>query len=150
MKGFMAGIVVTAPIMAIVMFLFLGQTQQINTKQDRVRTDTQIDSLQFDQDFSKAWENMGGGQLDSKENKKERKKRIEKLQEKRQAQAKEEKELDKKSDRVFQKFQEGMQEAGENPDQVQWPSAPGGGGSNNQSGGGWPATPGGGGQGGQK
>lgn len=54
-KGFLYGLVVAAPILAIILFVALEKDEQTRAERAELATKIEIDSQNFDETFYKAW-----------------------------------------------------------------------------------------------
>ena len=61
MKGFFVTLVLSAPIVAVLLFFALQGKEEVRQEQAVERTEQKIEAAKFDQDFAKAWN--GTGQL---------------------------------------------------------------------------------------
>ena len=77
MKGFLAGVFVTAPITGLVMFLWLGQNHTAQVQHERAVTELRLDDEKFDREFDRLTRDARDPA--TRRRMAERKKRIEKL-----------------------------------------------------------------------
>jgi len=85
MKGFFAGIAVTAPITALLIYLAMAGRVETVARIERAHVEQQISTEQFDSDFDRAWDSMSLSDQDRKKREKARQERLARLREKEQA-----------------------------------------------------------------
>jgi flagellar motility protein MotE (MotC chaperone) len=58
MKGFLAGVFVTAPLTALIMFFVLQGKHDVQLQQERLHVEQRLDELRFDRSFDRAWDEL--------------------------------------------------------------------------------------------
>jgi hypothetical protein len=82
MKGFFAGVAVTAPITALLIYLVMAGRVETVARIERSHVQQQISTEQFDSDFDRAWNSMSLSDKDRQKREKERQERLARLREK--------------------------------------------------------------------
>lgn len=82
MKGFFAGVAVTAPITALLIYLVMSGRVETVSRIERAHIQQEISNEEFDADFDRAWDSMSLSDKDKQKREKERQERLARLREK--------------------------------------------------------------------
>lgn len=103
MKGFLAGVVVTAPITILLLYVVMSGRTNTVMRIERGQIRQQIAEEKFDSDFDQAWNSMSVSDKEMKERELARQERLARLREK-------ERQFDEQFNRRFEQSQEDVED----------------------------------------
>lgn len=103
MKGFLAGVVLTAPITVLLLYVVMSARTDTVIRIERSQIRQQIAEERFDSDFDQAWNSLSVSDKELKEREQARQERLARLREK-------DRQFDEQFNRQFEQNQEDMED----------------------------------------